>query len=1604
MLTRKRTLLSCCLCGPLLAFAGLSFSAAAQTSGSNEWEWVGGTQTPQMPVYGTLGTPAAGNFPGARDRAVGWTDSKGNLWLFGGNGVDSSGLDGYLNDLWEFNPSTNQWAWMGGGGSTAGVPGTLGTPAAGNIPEGRENAVGWTDANGNFWLFGGLNMSSGGFDYFNDLWEFNPSTNQWAWMGGSNTESCQQQNCGQPGVYGVLGKAAAGNMPGSRVNALSWTDSKGNLWLFGGYGLDSASSIGDLNDLWEFDPSANQWAWMGGSSTNLSGVSGVYGTLGTPAAGNIPGGRASASGWTDGKGNFWLFGGGGLDSAGNSGYLNDLWEFNPSTDQWAWMGGSSTILAGCTPSYGHGCGQPGVYGTLQTSAAGNVPGVRQGAASWSDSKGNLWLFGGDGLDSAGQEGYLNDLWEFNPSTNQWAWMGGSSTVACVDLFCFQPGVYGTLLTPGLGDTPSGRNYAINWTDGKGNLWLFGGTTYYSAAVFGFLQDLWEFQPNTGGQPVTATPTFSPDSGTYTTEQSVAISDATPGATIYYLIDGNTPASEYTAPILVFSSQTIEAIAGATGYENSNVATANYIANNITAAATPTFSPVSGTYLTTQSVTISDTTSGAAIYYTTDGTMPTTSSAVYGAPILVSSSQTILAIAVVSGSPNSSIASAVYTIGPTGTLGEWAWMGGSNQKNQPGVYGTLQAPSAGNMPGARNESTSWTDQNGNVWLLGGTGYDANGNQGFLNDLWEFNPSTNTWTWQGGSKTVPCTTFGGVEYCGGQSGVYGTLGTPAANNLPGGRRGAVSWTDSGGNFWLFGGYGIDSSGQVGELNDLWQFNTSTYAWTWVGGSSKEVLSFYSTLGQPGVYGALGVPAAGNIPGSRYGAASAVDSKGNFWLFGGTGQDANGYSVALNDLWEFNPTTKEWAWMSGSNVVSTLLGKVPAAYGNQGVPAVGITPGSLSGAAIWTDKSGNLFLFGGGDLWKYTSSASEWAWMGGAGKPNCTYDPILGGNVCAGRPAVYGTLGLPAAGNFPGGGDNAAIWTDSSGNIWHFGGNGGDVTGQTGGPINALWTFDRSTAEWTWMSGDYATSNCDLYNYIPIPVVVCDGSQGVFGNLSVPAPGNIPEARTRALSWTDKNGNFWLFSGEITDLSDNTGDLNDLWEYRPSMSTLPPSATPVFSLKPGTYFSGGPLTISNGMANASIYYTTDGTTPTTASNLYSGPIIISPPETVQSIATAPGYRNSSVANVTYSGIPSAPATPIISLASGTFTTLQTVTISDATPNATIYYTTDGTTPVPSSPVYSVPIIVSSSETITALAVNTVNGYTVLHGISCVAGKGNVVSAIASATYILNLPQATTPTFSLPTGTYTAVQTVTISDATPNATIYYAANATTPTPSWTLYTGSITVSSTETILAMAVRSGYTSSAVASATYTINLPAPSFTISGTTVTVTRGASSGNSSTITVTPTGGFTGSIALTPVVTSSPAGAQYLPTLSFGSTSPISITGITVGTATLTISTTAATNAALTYPKRPGVPWYAAGGSTLACLLLLGIPARRRSWRTMLGMLMLLVALTGGVLACGGAGAVGSGGGGGISGTTAGNYTITLTGASGSTTSNGTVTLTVR
>ena len=1082
------------------------------------------------------------------------------------------------------------------------------------------------------------------------------------------------------------------------------------------------------------------------------------------------------------------------------------------------MSGSNTIAGFCfSPCPGT---LPGIYGTLQTSAPGNTPGARTVPAAWTDSAGNLWLFGGNGLDSAGKVGYLNDLWQFNMATGQWAWMSGANTVICPSTFCGQPGFYGSLQTPALGNNPAGRNNATAWTDSKGNFWLFGGTGTNLVESWGYFQDLWEFQPATASQSVTATPTFSPEPGSDPTVQTVTIRDTTLGASISYLVDGNPPASEYTAPIQLSASATITAIAAAPGYANSAVATATYKVTTSPAAA-PVFTPASGTYVAPQTITISDASPGAVIYYTTDGSAPNSASSVYQGPITVSSSQTLQAIATASGVPNSSISSAVYTIGSASTLGEWAWMGGSNQQQQFGSYGNYGMPGTANIPGARQSSTTWKDASGNLWLFGGAGFDGRGYTGYLNDLWKFNPPTRQWTWLGGSNLLPCDGGTLAFTCGGPSGVYGTLGTPAAANVPGGRSGAAGWTDNKGRLWLFGGEGVDAKGLTTELNDLWLFDPSSNQWTWMGGSTRAAYSFYSSLGQPGIYGTLGVPSVTSIPGSRYDAATWVDPQGNFWLFGGTGQDADGLSGLLNDFWMFNPSTLQWVWVGGSNVGVVDVGYIAGVYGTLGVPAAGNYPGSRTGAAARTDGSGNLWLFGGqggtgtgyfNDLWKYDPSSNQWAWMAGASLALCSDagDPEPS---CSLHPAAYGALGVPSAGNTPGGGPVNASWIDKEGNFWLMGGNNPIVNGNNGGVAsgiaNELWAFNPSTGLWAWMGADYL-GNCSWV----VPVYAYPNCSGgtLYGNLGVPAAGNIPAARVGAAGWTDSSGNLWLFGGAVGEFADDysIGNLNDLWEIQPSLSTLPPAASPIFTFAQQANQPSGQLSLANDMANAAIYYTTDGTTPTTASTPYNGAITVSKTETVSAMAAAPGYRNSVVTSTAYT-VDAPPPAPTFSVAPGIYTSIQTVTIADTQPNTTIYYTTDGSTPVATSLVYSGPIPVSASETINALA--TAYGTVAAPG---TFPTNALFSPVATVSYTIHLPPAAAPLLSLPAGTYTSQPTLTITDATPGATIYYTTNGTTPTTGSSVYYGPIGINVSGTVEAMAVAIGYTNSPVASAAYVI--------------------------------------------------------------------------------------------------------------------------------------------------------------------------------------------
>jgi len=146
---------------------------------------------------------------------------------------------------------------------------------------------------------------------------------------------------------------------------------------------------------------------------------------------------------------------------------------------------------------------------------------------------------------------------------------------------------------------------------------------------------------------------------------------------------------------------------------------------------------------------------------------------------------------------------------------------------------------------------------------------------------------------------------------------------------------------------------------------------------------------------------------------------------------------------------------------------------------------------------------------------------------------------------------------------------------------------------------------------------------------------------------------------------------------------------------------AAAPVITPNGGSFSSGQSVTLSTTTASAAIYYTLDGSTPTTASTLYAGPITISTETTLKAIASAPGFLQSAVSSATFTFTNQTPSVAFAP-AAGTFASAQSVTLSDTDANATIYFTTDGSTPTAASTPYTGAIKVATSETIKAIAID--------------------------------------------------------------------------------------------------------------------------------------------------------------------------------------------------------------------------------------------------------------------------------------------------------------
>jgi N-acetylneuraminic acid mutarotase len=434
-----------------------------------------------------------------------------------------------------------------------------------------------------------------------------------------------------------------------------------------------------------------QWTWEGGLDT--VDATGAYGTEGTGSTSNVPGARYSASSWTQSAGTFWLFGGVGYGSTGATGYLNDLWQYTPSTGVWTWVSG------------GNGNNASGVYGTQGTASASNVPGARQLASSWTDSSGNLWLFGGVGYDSTGAVGNLNDLWRFSPSAGQWTWVSGSNVGNA-------NGTYGTQGTGSAGNVPGARQAATSWIDSSGNLWLFGGVGNASTGSTGNLNDLWRFSPSAGQWTWVSGGNGYNASGAYGTEGTGSTS--------------NVPGARYSASSWIDASGNLW-LFGGYGYDS--------IGSEGKLNDLWEYSPSNGQW----NWVFGEDAANASGIYGTLGAAATTNvpGARQAASSWIDSSGNLWLFG---GYGYDSIGGVgnlndLWRFSPSAA--QWTWISGGNSIS--GLYGTQGTAAPGNLAGPRYDSSSWIDSSGNLWLFGGYGYDSTGNLGYLNDLWQYNPS-------------------------------------------------------------------------------------------------------------------------------------------------------------------------------------------------------------------------------------------------------------------------------------------------------------------------------------------------------------------------------------------------------------------------------------------------------------------------------------------------------------------------------------------------------------------------------------------------------------------------------------------------------------------------------------------------------------------------------------------------------------------------------------------------------------------------------------------------------------------------------------------------
>jgi hypothetical protein len=762
----------------------------------------------------------------------------------------------------------------------------------------------------------------------------------------------------------------------------------------------------------------------------------------------------------------------------------------------------------------------------------------------------------------------------------------------------------------------------------------------------------------------ATPTFSPTPGTYTAAQSVTLSDATGGASIYYTTNGSTPTTSstlYTGPVTVGATETLTAIAVESGYTNSAVATGTYAINATT--ATPTLSLPTGTYTSAQSITLSDATGGASIYYTTNGSTPTTASTLYTSPITVSATTTISAIAVSTGNANSAVATATYTIAqPTAAVPTFS--------PAPGTYAATQVVT---LADATSGATIYYTTNGTT------------------------PTASSTPYTGPITVSTTTTIAAIAVASGYANSGAASGSYTISTTVSGAPVSVSLSTADTLYGLAVAGTAATGGGLDGYNQAYAANLVGSSVTWNGAT-------------------FALPSAG--PATAVTSATIALPAGNYTALSLLGSGVNGSQASQI----FVVTYSDGSTTTFTQSLSDWF--TPQSYSGESV-AVSMAY-RIAGAG--QPSTGPFYLYG------YSFPLNPAKTVSSVKLPANKNVVVLAMDLTPLAMVAAPTFS-PAPGSYAAA-QSVTLSDATSGASIYYTTNGSTPTSSStpySGPISVA---SSKTINAIAIETGYASSAVTAGTY----TIAAAASPPTFS----PTPGTFTTSQTVTLSDTTAGASIYytigssmpttsstLYTGPITvgatetlnAIAVATGLGNSAVATGAYTITVPASA-PTFSPAPGPYASVQTVTLADATSGASIYYTLDGSTPTTSSALYSAPITVSASETINAIAIAPGGSASAVSSGVYTITPPAGA-PTFSPAPGAYTSTQSVTLSDTTSGASIYYTTNGSVPTTSSTLYTGPIAISATTTINAIAF----------------APGDSASSVSGATYSITLPGGLTP-----------------------------------------------------------------------------------------------------------------------------------------------------------------------------------------------------------------------------------------------------------------------